>query len=213
MEMNWKFHLFHYGEKFATMEINHILPNQEENMSILVLYGSSRERGNSELLTNKVVENINHTRVYLRDRQIQAIVDKRHTPEGFKPVADDYEDIVRQLLTHDILIFSTPLYWYGMSGVMKDFIDRWSQSLRSSDYNFKEEVSRKQAYVIIAGGDNPRLKGLPLIQQFAYIFDFVGMSFAGYIIGEGSKPGDVLSDAAALFEARELNRKLAQMRK
>jgi multimeric flavodoxin WrbA len=180
-------------------------------MKVLVLYGSSRKDGNSELLTHKALENIEHTSIYLREKHIEAITDKRHDSEGFKPVPDDYESIIQQVLEHDIILFSTPLYWYGMSGVMKDFIDRWSQSLRSPGYNFKEALSQKKAYVIVAGGDNPKLKGLPLIQQFAYIFDFVGMPFAGYIIGEGNKPGDVLSDTTALFQAKELNRKLANL--
>lgn len=182
-------------------------------MSIFVLYGSSRKNGNSELLTGKTVENIRHASIYLREKQIDAITDKRHDPEGFGPIADDYEDIVHQMLAHDILLFSTPLYWYGMSGIMKNFIDRWSQSLRSPTYDFKGALSRKQAYVIMTGGDNPKLKGLPLIQQFAYIFDFVGIPFAGYIIGEGNKPGDVLSDMSAIFQAQELNKKLAQLEK
>ena len=37
-------------------------------------------------------------------------------------------------------------------------------------------------YVVIVGGDNPKLKALPLISQFQYIFEFVGSSFEGYII-------------------------------
>lgn len=100
---------------------------------------------------------------------------------------------------------------YGMSDIMKNFIDRWSQSLRLPAYDFKDALSRKQAYVVMAGGDNPKLKGLPLIQQFAYIFDFVGIPLAGYIIGERNKPGDVLSDTAAIFQAQELNNKLTQL--
>jgi multimeric flavodoxin WrbA len=180
-------------------------------MKILVLYGSSRPNGNSELLTGKMLEGLDYTAIYLREKHIEPIVDKRHTPEGFTPVGDDYESIVKQLLLHDIIIFATPLYWYGMSGVMKDFIDRWSQSLRSSEYNFKEALSQKQSYVIVTGGDNPKVKALPLIQQFSYIFGFVGMPFTGYIIGQGNAPGDVLSDETAIQQAKIINRTLARL--
>lgn len=41
-------------------------------------------------------------------------------------------------------------------------------------------------YVVIVGGDNPKLKALPLIAQFQYIFDFVGSSFEGYVIGDAN---------------------------
>ncbi|TGU95160.1 flavodoxin family protein [Mesorhizobium sp. M00.F.Ca.ET.186.01.1.1] len=92
-----------------------------------------------------------------------------------------------------------------MSGYMKNYVDRWSQSLRDKRYAFKESLGRKQAYVITTGGDQPRIKGLPLIQQFQYVFSFVGMPYAGYIIGEGNQPGDVLADMQAVASAKQLN--------
>lgn len=177
-------------------------------MKILVLHGSSRDGGNTEELTNLALEGIPHTQIVLREKNIKSIHDQRHDPEGFAPVADDYDEVVEAVLAHDTLIFSTPIYWYGMSGHMKNFVDRWSQSLRDKRYAFKDELAKKHAYVITTGGDQPRLKGLPLIQQFQYIFGFVGMSFDGYIIGEGNKPHDILHDKRALADAKNLNEAL-----
>lgn len=174
-------------------------------MEILVLHGSSRDEGNTEQLTNLALEGIPHTSILLREKEIRAIHDQRHDREGFTPVADDYDGVIEAVLAHDILIFSTPIYWYGMSGHMKNFVDRWSQSLRDKRYAFKDSLAQKHAYVITAGGDQPRLKGLPLIQQFQYIFGFVGMPFDGYIIGEGNKPNDILGDKRAIAEAKILN--------
>ncbi|MED1201752.1 flavodoxin family protein [Heyndrickxia acidicola] len=173
-------------------------------MKVLALYGSSRA-GNSDYLTDTALEGIECTRIYLRDKKILPIDDGRHTEKGFLPVDDDYDYVITEMLKHDVVLFATPIYWYGMSGIMKNFVDRWSQSLRDSRYNFKEDIQGKQGYVLLTGGDQPRLKGLPLIQQFQYIFDFVGMSFNGYIIGEGNKPNDVKNDKTALFEAQQLN--------
>jgi multimeric flavodoxin WrbA len=173
-------------------------------VKLLVLYGSSRPRGNSEMLTERIVKDIPHTAIYLRDKHISPIEDKRHHPEGFQPVDDDHDDVVRQLLAHDVLLFVTPLYWYGLSGLMKTFIDRWSQSLRDKRFSFKDGLRGKQTYLIVVGGDQPRLKALPLVQQFQYICDFVGLDFRGYIIGEANQPGDILQDERALFEAERL---------
>jgi multimeric flavodoxin WrbA len=177
-------------------------------MRVFAMYGSSRRNGNSDLLTDRVLDGIPCTRLYLSDVHIQPIVDKRHSPEGFGWVDDDYDRIITQVLGHDILVFGAPIYWYGMPAPMKLFFDRWSQSLRDKRFDFKSEMSRKQAYVVLTGGDQPRIKGLPLIQQFKYIFDFVGMPFAGYVIGQGDKPGSVLQDERALDEAAFLNRQL-----
>ena len=178
-------------------------------MSIAVIDGGTRPNGNTEILTNYAIQGMSAERIYLRDYQIQPIIDMRHSPEGFQDRNDDYNSIIDRILLHDILIFSTPIYWYSMSGIMKNFIDRWSQTLRDPNYpDFKKKMAVKKAYIIAVGGDDPSIKGLPMIQQFQYIFDFVGIEFAGYIIGEGNKPEEINQDIEALFKAEQLQKNL-----
>jgi multimeric flavodoxin WrbA len=179
-------------------------------MSILALYGSSRRHGNTELLTDRVVEGLPVEKIYLIEKNIRPIDDRRHEPGGFPQVDDDYDSVLQRVLAHDTLVFATPVYWYGMSGVMKNFVDRWSQSLRDERYAFRDVMSQKSAYVVLVGGDEPRIKALPLVQQFQYIFDFMGIRLAGYVLGEGNRPGDILSDTAAMHEASLLNERLRQ---
>ncbi|MRG86047.1 flavodoxin family protein [Salinibacillus xinjiangensis] len=174
-------------------------------MSIAVIYGGTRENGNTEILTEHAIKGFQVERIYLKDFNILPIEDLRHDQEGFKEVHDNYNSIIKRLLTHDTIIFSTPIYWFGMTGQMKNFIDRWSQTFRDSKFpNFKNQMSSKSAFLIAVGGDNPQIKGLPLIQQFQYIFDFAGISFEGYVLGEGNKPGEILNDKKALHFANKL---------
>ena len=180
-------------------------------MSIAVIYGGTRPNGNSEILTEQVIQEMAAEKIYLRDYHIQPIIDMRHTEEGFQEREDDYNSIIDRILPHDILIFSTPIYWYSMSGTMKNFIDRWSQTLRDPKYpDFKSKMASKKAFVIAVGGDDPYIKGLPLIQQFQYIFDFMGIEFAGYILGNGNKPGEILQDKVALSAAAQMRNKLTE---
>ena len=180
-------------------------------MRWMAIHGSSRNEGNTETLTHYVLKDVPATHLYLREYSIQPIVDQRHDPEGFAPVDDDYDQLINKVIDHDILIFSTPLYWYGMSGLMKNFIDRWSQSLRDPRYEFREAMHGKQAYVIITGGEKARLQALPLVQQFDLIFQFMSMDFKGYLIGYGGKPGGILRDEKALAEAKQLNQQLKHL--
>jgi multimeric flavodoxin WrbA len=172
-------------------------------MRILALYGSTRKGGNSELLADTIVNGLDCTKIHLMDHVIQPIRDQRHDPEGFRPVHDDHPRLVQEMLSHDIILFATPIYWYGMSGIMKNFIDRWS--MYYADHTFKERMSEKEAIVVITGGDNPHVKGMSLIQQFYLIFDFMGMRFIDYIIGKGNNPNDVLKDTYAMAKAEEIN--------
>lgn len=178
-------------------------------MAIAVIYGGTRKESNTEILAENILQGITAERVYLRNYHIHPIEDLRHAEGGFHPVNDDYDPIIDRIMPNDILLFVTPIYWYSMSGIMKNFIDRWSQTLRDARYpGFKTSMSNKKAYVIAVGGDHPYVKGLPMIQQFQYIFDFIGISFQGYIIGHANKPGDIHEDKKALFATSELNKKL-----
>jgi multimeric flavodoxin WrbA len=190
-----------------------ILGNEERliHMKLLVINGSTREKGNSEFLTNVLLHDIPHSTLFLRDYQINPIKDQRHAANGFDPVDDDYERLIKQVLEHDILLFATPLYWYGMSGLMKNFVDRWSQCLRDKTMDFRSEMAKKQAFVVIVGGDRIHIKALPLVQQFQYIFDFMDMSMIGYLIGQGTKPEEVQNDRRALENAATWNKKIREL--
>jgi len=180
-------------------------------MKIAVIYGGTRANGNTELLTEHVIQGIDAEKIHLKDYNIEPIIDMRHSKEGFQEKNDDYNSIMERILQNDILIFSTPIYWYSMSGAMKNFIDRWSQTLRDPKFpDFKNRMASKKAFVIAVGGDDPHIKGLPMIQQFDYIFDFIGIEFAGYILGKGNKPDEVIQDNSALFAAAQIRNKLAE---
>jgi multimeric flavodoxin WrbA len=171
-------------------------------MKIAVIHGSTRENSNTEYLTYHAVPKEKGTHIYLRNHYVQPIIDKRHAADGFPVAKDDHEKLITKMLEHDIIVFSTPIYWYSMSGPMKIFIDRWSQIMKTAHFShFREELKNKQAYLIAVGGDNPRVKGLPLIQQFNYICQFYGMAFSGYVIGKASRPGEMKKDLAALKAA------------
>lgn len=78
--------------------------------------------------------------------------------------------------------------------------------MRRSQWRFDERVADKHVYLVLAGGDNPRLKASGLVTQFFWMADFLRMVFSGYVIGEGNQPGDRRRDQAALAQARALNR-------
>jgi multimeric flavodoxin WrbA len=173
-----------------------------------VFTGSGRREGNTEELVNRVVKSLDAEIYHLLNFRIQPITDLRHTEEGFSSVDDDADALVRKMLTYDVLIFATPLYWYTMSGHMKNFIDRWSQFLRDEELEFLPRLEQKQAYLIVTSGDKRKLTPLPLVQQFEYICQFTGMKFADYLLGFRNKPKEILDDASALAKAEEWNKEL-----
>lgn len=178
-------------------------------MSIVVINGGNRKKGNTKILTERAVKGLEINTINLTDYIIKPVEDERHSSEGFLEVKDDYREVINRVMQHDILVFATPIYWFSMTGTMKHFIDRWSQTMREPEYhNFRERMALKKAFVIVVGGDSPRIKGLPLLQQFKHIFDFVYLPFEDYIIGHANKPGEIENDYQALLSADQLNIKL-----
>ncbi|WP_195575785.1 flavodoxin family protein [Paenibacillus sp. 1001270B_150601_E10] len=172
---------------------------------MFIIQGSARDNGNTEQLTSVLTEGIQTETVLLREKTIRQIVDGRHEEGGFIPVEDDMNSVVEAMLKHDTLVFATPLYWYGMSGHMKTFIDRWSQCIRDESLQFKERMQGKKVYIVIVGGPNAKITGLPLVQQFQHVCSFMGMSLEGWIIGRGVKPGEVLLDKETMAQVAALN--------
>jgi multimeric flavodoxin WrbA len=185
---------------------------EHEKMNIVALIGSSRDGGNSEQLTNLVLKDIPYKKLYLKDLHIKPIHDLRHAREGFQKVEDDYDMVIEELENSDMIVFATPIYWYSMSGIMKNMIDRLSQAIRDNRYpKLKERLKHIKTIAVIVGGDEPRVKGLPLIQQFQYTFEFLDMSFWSYIIGEANRPGEIMNDSIALSHAALLNEQIKLM--
>ena len=181
-------------------------------MSIAVIYGGTRPNGNTETLADRALDGLPAEKIYLRDHLILPIEDRRHEEGGFLKVDDEYDSLIDRMIPHETLVFATPIYWYGMSGPMKNFVDRWSQTLRDANYpDFRKQMSEKKGFVVAVGGNQPTVKGLPLILQFQLIFQFFGANLDGYVIGYGHRPGDILNDQAALGQADELRKKLTEL--
>src|SRR5699024_1252098 len=103
---------------------------EEYIMTIAVIHAGGRPNGNTEILTKKVIKDISVDEIYLKKYAIDPIVDQRHAEGGFAEVNDDYNTIIDCILKHEVLIFSTPIYCYSMTGTMKNFIERLSQTLK-----------------------------------------------------------------------------------
>lgn len=115
-------------------------------------------------------------------------------------------------MNHDIYVFATPLYWFGMSAPLKAFFDRWSQYKDDPAWAFQERLTGKIVYVITAANDELVDEvSAPLLQQFELICRYIGLQYEGAVVGQGSRPKEVLNDSRALADIDELRRKLQRL--
>ncbi len=102
-------------------------------MKILAINGSPRgEKGNTEVILKPFLKGCEEAGaeteiVYLKDKTIKhcsgCFSCWSKTP-GKCIHKDDMEELLNKILQADIMVYATPLYYYTVTGIMKDFMDR-----------------------------------------------------------------------------------------
>ncbi len=98
---------------------------------VLGINGSARKNGNTAKLLNKVLDYVKGEGARI---EILHLIDKNIKPcmgclaeDNCKypcNIRDDMQDVFELLKKVDCIILGSPTYWYGLSGLMKNFIDR-----------------------------------------------------------------------------------------
>lgn len=70
-----------------------------------------------------------------------------------KSSADGFQDILRKALLADVLVLATPVYWYAMSGTMKNFVDRFSSLMSGESKSLGEALYGKRVHLVSTGYD------------------------------------------------------------
>ena len=110
---------------------------------ILVISTSPRKGGNSDTLADAFVQGAREAghrveKVSLCDKTIGFCKGCLTCVKTQRCVIrDDADTIARQMLTADVLVFATPIYYYGMCGQMKTLLDR-ANPLYSAEYRFRD---------------------------------------------------------------------------
>ena len=101
------------------------------NMKIIVITGSSHQDGTSEQLANSFIKGATESGNNIlrfdagkldHDKVLPQYVD---ASESSIQVQDDIQDLIPKLEDSDMLVFVTPLYYYGPTAQLKSVIDRF----------------------------------------------------------------------------------------
>ena len=173
---------------------------------ILVISTSPRKGGNSDTLADAFIQRALETRrsvekITLYDKSIGFCKGCLTCVKTQRCVIhDDAEPIVQKMLTADVLVFATPIYYYGMCGQMKTLLDR-SNPLYSAEYHFRD------VYLLAAAAeeDEHTVDGTVTgLQGWIDCFDkarLTGTVFAGGVTSVGEIQGHT-----ALEQAHEMGR-------
>lgn len=91
--------------------------------------------------------------------------------------SDNFQIIIRKTLDADVLVLATPVYWYSMSGAMKDFMDRFSNLLSGEHKHLGESLYGKKLKLLSTGYDVKLPLGFEV--PFSATAIYFGMDYLG----------------------------------
>lgn len=184
-------------------------------MKILLINGSPRQHGNTDILLDKVAEGVRLAgreaeTIRLADLAIHPCIGCGHCEaEGVCVIEDDMTPLYDQLARADRVVIGTPVYFYGVTAQTKAFIDR-CQALWCRKYllgQIRLERDRLRGYLVsVAATDGGRIfDGARLTVR--YLFDALDITYAGELLVRGvegkgavTRKPDQLAEAVALGE-------------
>jgi multimeric flavodoxin WrbA len=172
----------------------------------LFVLGSARAEGNSELLARRAAEqlppDVEQEWIDLTEHPVPDFEDLRHDSDHVRPTEGNVARLLDATLAATDIVIVSPLYWYSVSAQTKRYLDYWSGWLRTPGLNFKATLTGRTLWGITALAHTQEVVADPLVGTLHNSAAYMGMRFGGVLLGNGSKPGDVLTDDAALTRAK-----------
>jgi len=174
--------------------------------NIVIITGSPRKNGNSGLLAKAFMEGAKEAgdNVFLfetADKNLSPCIacETCFSKGQTCSISDDFSGIIPILEKAEVIVFSTPLYWFTFSSQIKMFIDRLY--LYSSG---KKKLNIKKAVLMVTAATDDINDFDGIIKSFELILNYTKWENAGILaVPNVSDPGDV-KKTDGLIKAKEL---------
>ena len=173
-------------------------------MNILILSGSPRRGGNTELLVEAFVKGASQK----HHVEVVSVHDYKVNPcmgcnACFKSESnscvqkDDMPLIYEIMAVADMLVIASPVYFYGLSAQLKAVIDRFHNPIRDT-YHIK-----KTALLLVGAASLPELFD-GILAQYQLCLNFFKLEDAGRVLVRGVKDKGDIQNTEAIQKANEL---------
>ena len=180
---------------------------KESKMKILVLTGSPRKNGNSNTLADNFIkgaEESGHTVVRFDSafKKVHPCMACNHCEmNGNCVYKDDFEFVKENIIDADMVVFATPMYYFGISAQLKAVIDRFYS------INGKIHTPKKSA-LFMTYADTRAIEAEPIKKHYETLLNYLGWTNVGEIIAEGVWQAGSINSTKYPKMAYELGKKL-----
>ncbi len=155
-----------------------------EKMKILVLTGSPRRNGNSNTLADNFIKGAREAghetvRFDAAFKEVHpCIACNRCGMNGPCIFKDDFDFVREHIIEADMVVFATPMYYFGISSQLKAVIDRF--------YALNGQIHRpKKATLLMTYADTSAAEAEPIKNHYHVLLNYLGWQDAGQIIASG----------------------------
>jgi len=173
-------------------------------MNILILSGSPRKGGNTELLVEAFVKGASQKHhvevVSVRDYKVNPCVGYNvcfKSKDNTCVQKDDMTIIYEKMAHADMLVIASPVYFYGLSAQLKTVIDRCHNPIRDTF------PIKKMVLLLVGAASLPELFD-SILAQYQLCLNFFKLEDAGRMLVRGVKDKGDIKNTNALNEAFEL---------
>ena len=172
-------------------------------MNILILSGSPRKGGNTELLAEAFAKGAgmhHHVEIVsVRDVKVNPCLgcNACFIANGICAQKDDMSIIYEKMSQTDMLVIASPVYFYGISAQLKAIIDRLHNPIRDSF------PIKKMALLLVGAASLPELFDA-VLTEYNLCLNFFNLEDAGKVLVRGVKDKGDIKNTDALNEAYTL---------
>jgi multimeric flavodoxin WrbA len=173
-------------------------------MNILILSGSPRRGGNTELLVEAFVKGASQKHhvevVSVHDYKVNPCMGCNACFKNENNACiqkDDMSLIYDKMAVADMLVIASPVYFYGLSAQLKAVIDRFHNPIRDT-YHIK-----KTALLLVGAASLPELFD-GILAQYRLCLNFFKLEDAGRVLVRGVKDKGDIQNTEAIQKANEL---------
>ena len=186
-------------------------------MKVLVILGSPRKKGNTDLLIGRIVEGIEEAGgsaelIRLEGMDIHPCIGCGGCEkEGTCVIQDRMHELYPKIDEADRIIIASPIYFYSLTAQTKAFVDR-CQAMWSRKYILNKRLNKhkkKIGYLVSVAATKGERVFESAILTVKYALDAMDYTYGGEFVVKGvDKRGAIREKQEILEKAREFGKKV-----
>jgi multimeric flavodoxin WrbA len=179
-------------------------------MKILILCGSPHKNGTTNALAEALISGIDQSRheiekIQLAEKKIAPCLGCEYCKrnDGACVQKDDMAALLPSVLAADVIVFVSPIYYFGFNAQLKAVIDRFY----AVNARLKLQTQKK-AILLTAGGGKEEWIPEGIFANYHTMLRYLNWTSLGQICALNCHVKDQLAQTTCLEQAKELGRSL-----